>query len=72
MVYVAEYENNTEFLKFIPLTLAPIDFRLIDEYLLDNGEKEWINRYHNTVYSIIAPLLSKTEQKWLEKACSPL
>lgn len=72
LVYVAEDENNNGFLKFKPLTLAPIDFRLIDEYLLDNGEKEWINRYHNTIYSIIAPLLNKTEQKWLEKACSPL
>lgn len=72
LVYVTEDENNNGFLKFKPLTLAPIDFRLIDEYLLDNGEKEWINRYHNTVYSIISPLLNKAEQKWLEKACSPL
>ena len=72
LVYVAEDEKNNGFLKFIPLTLAPIDFRLIDEYLLNNGEKEWINQYHDTVYSVIAPLLSKAEQKWLERACSPL
>ena len=71
LVYVKK-SNSDNFLNFVPLTVVPIDFRLIDKYLLDDREIKWLNAYHKNVYKIIAPHLNKHEQEWLQKACSPL
>lgn len=59
-------------LKFENLTLVPIDKRLINKYLLNEGEADWLNRYHKQVYEHIKPLLDADEQNWLKDACSPL
>lgn len=72
LYYIAEDDKAPEFLKFIPLTLAPIDLRMINEYLLTDGEKEWLNDYHHKVLETLAPKLSGKEKDWLEKACAPL
>lgn len=72
LVYIAKDKEHTDFLKFVPLTMAPIDFRLIDKYLLSNGEIEWLNNYHRLVYETIAPKLNAEEQDWLKKVCAPL
>ncbi len=71
LVYVAK-SSAVGFLKFVPLTLVPIDFRLIDKYLLNEREIKWLNEYHRMVYKFIAPHLNKQECEWLQKACSPL
>ncbi len=60
------------FLKFVPLTLIPIDKRLIDPYLLNRGEQDWLNNYHQMVCRCLAPYLDSKEKEWLESACSPL
>ena len=59
-------------LKFEPLTLVPIDKRLINKYLLTNQELEWLNHYHKQVWQTISPLLDADTQNWLKEACSPL
>ena len=70
LVYVKK--STSGFLNFVPLTLVPIDFRLIDKYLLNEREIKWLNKYHKTVYKYIAPFLNEQERGWLERACSPL
>ena len=68
--------DNEEFplpmLKFEPLTLVPIDKRLINKYLLNHHETAWLNQYHRRVFEEISPLLEPELQQWLEKACAPL
>lgn len=60
------------YLKFANLTLVPIDKRLVNKYLLSDGEINWLNTYHRQVCETIAPLLSADEQIWLQEACAPL
>lgn len=71
LVYVTK-SSHSGFLSFAPLTLVPIDLRMIDKYLLDRGEIDWLNSYHQKVYQTLSLLLDEDELKWLEKACSPL
>jgi Xaa-Pro aminopeptidase len=68
----ADLPQSADFLEFTVLTKVPIDKRLINVYLLEQGELEWLNAYHQQVYKDIAPYLSGDEQRWLQKACSPL
>ena len=75
LVYTSKVENdgeNCEFLEFKYLTKVPIDKKLIDKYLLNEDELAWLNEYHKNVYESLVSFLNKTEQCWLEKACSPL
>ena len=64
-----KYEN---FLEFEILTLVPIDKKLIDVYLLDAGEQDWLNNYHRKVYESLAACVNDDEKKWLKESCSPL
>lgn len=70
--YTAEVENNPEFLEFKYLTKVPIDKRLINPYLLTEGERDWLNSYHQDVYDTLTPYLNSDEKLWLKDACSPL
>ena len=60
------------FLAFEPLTLCPIDKEPIVASMLTDGERSWLDGYHRTVYSRLAPLLSDDERRWLADACAPL
>ena len=60
------------FLAFEPLTLCPIDKEPIVVSMLTDGERRWLDGYHHTVYSRLAPLLADDERRWLADACSPL
>ena len=60
------------FLAFEPLTLCPIDKSPIIVSMLSAEERTWLDNYHATVFSCLAPLLSNDEQAWLAEACSPL
>ena len=59
---------------FEPLTLAPYARDLIEEALLTQDEKDWINAYHKRVLDTLKPDLSDSPkiQDWLEKACAPI
>ena len=65
--------SKTEgYLQFANLTLIPIDKRLINKYLLNEDEINWLNNYHQTVEQALSPYLSPLEKQWLQEACSPL
>ena len=66
------YDEQVQMLKFSILSLAPIDKRLINKYLLESEEIEWINAYHQNVYQKISPYLEEEEQIWLKEACASL
>ena len=60
------------FLQFIPLTLCPIDTAPIDVTLLTDEELSWLNAYHDTVCTTLAPHLDAAEKVWLEAATKPI
>ena len=59
---------DREMLGFETLTLAPIDWRLIDWKLLDADEIKWLTSYHARVRTILSPLLDKATRDWLINA----
>jgi Xaa-Pro aminopeptidase len=60
------------FLEFETLTLCPIDTRCIERSLLDAAETDWLNRYHATVRSRLAPHVSGAAADWLEANTRPI
>lgn len=72
LVYTHKIKETAEFLEFIPLTMVPIDKKLISAEDLDAEEQKWLNAYHQKVFETISPYLEKDEQKWLKNACAPL
>lgn len=61
-----------EFLQFESLTLAPIDTTPIVLEMLLPEEREWLNEYHRTVFSHLAPYLNDDETAWLRNATKPI
>ncbi len=57
---------------FETLTLAPIDRRLVDAGLLDEGERAWLNAYHARVLEVIGPKVEGEVRAWLDEACAPI
>jgi Xaa-Pro aminopeptidase len=70
-VVPAQKTEFGQFLKFETLTLFPIDQDLINFDLLNEVEIEWLNSYHQRVYSALSPQLNEYEREWLSKKCSP-
>ncbi len=66
----AEATEYGQFLEFETLTLFPIDRNLIDQDLLTDKEKQWLNDYHQLVFEKLSPALEKEEVKWLEGQCA--
>ena len=67
LVYVKKMRNK---LKFENLTLAPIDKALIESKLLTSFEKDWLNKYHQKVFTHLKRFMDKFELTQLEQACS--
>lgn len=68
-VMICEVAEKTEygtFLKFRPVTYAPIDKDAIDVTLLKQEEREYLNAYHAHVFEILAPHLNEDEVAWLK------
>jgi len=63
--------DNKGFLGFERVTMCPIQTKLVDQNLLSNEEKRWLNDYNKEVWVKISPLLKNDERalKWLEKEC---
>jgi Xaa-Pro aminopeptidase len=57
---------------FEPLTLAPIDRRLIETRMLTAKERAWVDSYHERVRATIAPLVDAPTRVWLAAATKPL
>ena len=64
--------GEKEMLRFSPLTLAPIDRKLIDLHLLSADEIAWLDQYHAQVRNSLSPDLSGASQHWLAGATAPL
>ena len=62
LIYIKK-ENNK--LKFENLTLAPLEKDLINFDLLNNNEKDYLFKYHLSIYSKLSNYLNKREKKWL-------
>lgn len=60
------------FLQFAPLTLVPIDRRLIEINHLSNQELEWLNGYHQKVYENAVDKLDESLLSWLTTMCAPI
>lgn len=61
--------SETEYGKFMgfeTLTLVPFDLEGIDKTLLSNKEIDWLNKYHQYVYKMLAPYFEGEELKWLQ------
>ncbi len=59
-------------LGFEPLTLAPIDRRLVDVDLLTVAERNWLNAYHARVRHEVGPHIDGKTRIWLEQATEPV
>ena len=69
MILVVEsHVGEGKFLEFETLTLAPIDLRLIDEKMLTQPERDWLNAYHARIWKEIGPLLKGEVKAWLKQA----
>ena len=66
---VKEYKKK---LAFENLTMAPIEKDLIIQEKLNKSEKDWLNKYHKTVFKNLRKLMNKSEALELKKACSAI
>ena len=69
LIYVKE-NNSTMY--FENLTMAPIDKDLIIQENLNKNEREWLNKYHKTVFKNLISFMNKFEKNELKKACSAI
>ena len=60
------------FLYFETVTLCPIDTRLVDVSLLDEGEIRWLDGYHAEVRRRLEPLTEGAAKAWLMERTEPL
>lgn len=69
MVEVVEKKRGKEgqrFFGFEPLTLVPFEQKLIDQSLLAEDEKKWLDHYHRVVYEKLSPFLESPLKQWLQ------
>ena len=55
-----------QFMDFEVITFAPIDLDAIDESLILEDERIYLNNYHKQVYDKISPYLNEDENQWLK------
>ncbi|MEG0472954.1 MAG: aminopeptidase P family protein [Solibacillus sp.] len=67
LMIVAEDEKTDfgQFMNFETITYCPIDLAGINVEMLTNSEKQWLNNYHQEVYTKLAPYLNEEERGWL-------
>ncbi|MBL4746786.1 MAG: aminopeptidase P family protein [Flavobacteriaceae bacterium] len=70
--YVKQTTSYGDFIGFEPITLFPIDTRLIDFKLMTSEEMDWLNSYHKKVLDTLSPILNATETTWLTEKCKPV
>ncbi|MEO8757916.1 MAG: aminopeptidase P family protein [Devosia sp.] len=69
LVLVTKSEiGDGNYLELETLTLAPIDLRLVDESLLLQHERDWLNAYHKRVFREIGPQVKGDVKAWLKEA----
>lgn len=58
-------DNLDGYFSFEMLSLVPFDMRLIDINMLTRIERDWLNRYHNTIYKKLSGFLDENIMNWL-------
>lgn len=58
-----------QFLGFEPVTLCYIDTELLDVQSMTSKEIDWLNAYHEKVYTKLSPHLSDEVGNWLKEKC---
>lgn len=69
IMLVVEDEKSDEFgefYRFETMSYCPIDLDGIDKELLTEGEKEWLNSYHEETYNKLSPFLTDEEKEFLK------
>jgi Xaa-Pro aminopeptidase len=61
-----------QFLRFDTLTLCPIDTTPVLSELLTEEERRWLNAYHQTVWTRLAPKLKGADRDWLKRRTQAL
>ncbi len=69
LIFVKREKNKKIFEN---LTMVPIDKELIDDKLLNQNEREWLNKYHKHVFKNLKLKMNKFELEELKKACSTI
>jgi len=72
LIVVEDSASAPGYFDFETLTLVPIDTRLIDNTLLTEPERAWLNAYHHRVRSEIGPKLNGKVKDWLEQATAAI
>ena len=72
LLVVTKSDTGESFLEFDPLTLVPIDRRLILVDLLDDQERTWMDAYHKRIYDTLTDQLDSPDREWLATMCKPL
>ena len=65
-------ENNDLKLYFENLSWCPIDLDFIDNNLLNQTERHWLNKYHENVYDKLNIYLDNEEKVWLKEVTSEI
>ncbi len=68
----AESTEYGDFLRFDTLTLCPIDAKAIEKSLLNPEEIEWLNKYHQWVYTELAPMVNDELKSFLKEQTQPI
>ena len=68
VVRTGEKNEYGQFMYFETITFVPFDLDGLDESLLTQYDKEWLNAYHRQVFEKVSPYLSDDEVAWLRKA----
>ena len=66
--------NGVPYYGFEQLTMVPIQTRMIKLDMMTNDEIEWLNAYHQDVWTKVSPLLKDNERalKWLKENTKPI
>lgn len=70
--YEDEETEFGRFLKFDTVSLCYIERDLLDRDLLSRQETDWLNKYHEELYTKIAPYLEAGEKAWLRLKTNPV
>ncbi len=60
-----EEKDFEDYLCFETLTLFPYERDLMDTGMLSRDQIEWIDRYHEKVFTLLSPYLEPEEKEWL-------
>lgn len=60
--------DELKWYRFDPVTLCPIDLKLVERSLLSPAERAWLNAYHQKVYRTLYRRLDAPHRTWLRRA----